>query len=521
MELIQWLKKLLPAGGFARGATILVSGTAVGQGLVMLSSPVLTRLYTREEFGILAVYGAIVAIVTLISSLRYEVAVPLPERERGGVDLLVLSILIVICFALVSMVGVLILGDRIAVWTGTPGLAAYLWLMPIGILLGGLNKALTYWALRKKAFRVLGIVRVQKGIGMAVSQMALGYFRFGALGLILGHILGVAGGLIRLIRHTARTSWKLLTSTRPAGLWAGALRYQRFPKYSVWSDLANVAGTQLPFIILSGIYSATVAGMYMLAHRVALAPVALVAEATGKVFMANAVGARREGALPALTFGVFRFLLRAGLGPLAIVSVVAPELFAIIFGTDWRGAGEYLQYIITWIGAVFVFAPLTTLYAVLERQDVEFRFQVTLLATRLGFLAIGAFFGGVAMAICLYATSAALVYLGFGCWLLGAAGVSASRVIREILAEVSVAGFGAAALALIGWVGAGVLSVHKVTVGLVVLVIGLAFIVLFLLRARAALRNVKTGAVGATSSVSETNEYDTKPEQKRNDRGMQ
>ena len=73
----------LPAAGFARSTMTLASGTAIAQLLLVLAMPVLTRLYTPADYGALAVYSSTLTVLLVLASLRYEVAIPLPENERA------------------------------------------------------------------------------------------------------------------------------------------------------------------------------------------------------------------------------------------------------------------------------------------------------------------------------------------------------------------------------------------------------------------------------------------------------
>jgi O-antigen/teichoic acid export membrane protein len=77
------LSRILPKGGFARGVAIMTAGTALGQGLVVVLAPLLTRLYTPTDFGVLAVYGSVVSLVAVVASLRYELAIALPGRDKA------------------------------------------------------------------------------------------------------------------------------------------------------------------------------------------------------------------------------------------------------------------------------------------------------------------------------------------------------------------------------------------------------------------------------------------------------
>jgi len=82
--------------------------------VVLLAAPLLTRLYSPDDFGVLTVYIGILSLLSVIASLRYELAIPLPEDEREVVALTLLSFLIVLMVAGLSGILVLFWGQGLA-----------------------------------------------------------------------------------------------------------------------------------------------------------------------------------------------------------------------------------------------------------------------------------------------------------------------------------------------------------------------------------------------------------------------
>ena len=75
------LRRLLPKNAFARGVSVLVGGTAGAQLLTVLAAPPLTRLYSPEDIGLLAVYGSQFALIGAIAShgaWRVMAGAPMP-----------------------------------------------------------------------------------------------------------------------------------------------------------------------------------------------------------------------------------------------------------------------------------------------------------------------------------------------------------------------------------------------------------------------------------------------------------
>ena len=83
MNLIARLKalvnRLLPRASFARSVGVLAGGTAVAQGIGVLALPLITRLYTPEDFSVLAAYASILGIVAGVACLRLDVASQCPR----------------------------------------------------------------------------------------------------------------------------------------------------------------------------------------------------------------------------------------------------------------------------------------------------------------------------------------------------------------------------------------------------------------------------------------------------------
>ena len=92
-------KGLLKRSGFSKNLITLLSGTTIAQAITLLLSPVLTRLYTPHEFGVIGTFLSIVAAIALIISLRYEIAIVLPKKEENAINLVALAaiITIIIC----------------------------------------------------------------------------------------------------------------------------------------------------------------------------------------------------------------------------------------------------------------------------------------------------------------------------------------------------------------------------------------------------------------------------------------
>ncbi|MCQ4346601.1 oligosaccharide flippase family protein [Pseudomonas stutzeri] len=418
--------RLLPKAPFARSVGVLVGGTAGGQMLMVLAAPLLTRLFSPEDFGLLAVYGGLLALFLVVANLRYEIAIPLPEDEQVAANVTVLCLLAATLSSLLSGVLVYFAGDGIAARLGVPELAAHLWLLPLGVFFGGIYLALNYWAVRHKQFGDIAATRI-KQISATLAIQLLG-FKLGPVALLLGHASGHGAGSLALGRNFLRSPQ--LRQVSVAGILAAARRYRRFPLFSTWAGLFNTAGTQLPPLLLAALFSPVAAGLYTLAQRVLGAPMAVIGNAIGGVFLANATEARREGRLAPLVAQVHERLAQIAMPAALVILLAAPALFSLVFGEEWHDAGHFAQWMAPWLYVTFVASPLSSLFDVLEQQKLELRFHAVLLVTRIGSIMLGALLDDLETTIALFSLSSALCWGGALLWINRAAGNSLGSLLR-------------------------------------------------------------------------------------------
>jgi lipopolysaccharide exporter len=398
----------VPGGAFARSVVTLASGTAVAQLLLVLATPVLTRLYTPADYGALAVYSSTLTVLVVLASLRYEAAIPLPEDEAVAGSLLALTFVILAAMAALVCLVVWLAGDAFITRANVPVLRSYRWLIPIGFLGAGAYQALSYWAIRHRQFGRIARTKLSQGAGQVLAQVGFGLAGIGAPGLLVGDVIGrvAGGGGLALLALRARPFGRV---TR-ASLVAAAARYRRFPLLTTWSGLLNVGSLQLPSILFSAGFGAAAAGLYALSFKMLVLPTMLVGQAVGQVFLSRAAMVARDPArLRSITERTALGLFAGGLPIFCAVGLAGPDLFATVMGSRWEQAGRYAQVLAPWFAVWLVSNPLSGLLSVREWQGSALAFTACEFALRLAALLIGAHRGSPMLAVALLSASGILI----------------------------------------------------------------------------------------------------------------
>ena len=257
---------------FLKAVVMLGGAKGISQGLVLAASPVLTRFFSPEDFGVFAIFSVLIGLLGGLGCMKYEHALPLARNEDEAANILVLSGLILGVFLLVVCAVLFAVGDDLAGWLTAPALAPFLWLIPVGVFGIGIGQMARFWAIREKNFRRLAGVDVAASVVVLMVQIYLGIIRLGPAGLIFGRIGGIACSSIILLYPPLRDARSLLRNVSLQGLTEVAKRHRRFPFFVTFSHGANTFGREMPIIILSIFFGPAVTGLYALTRRVVNVP---------------------------------------------------------------------------------------------------------------------------------------------------------------------------------------------------------------------------------------------------------
>ena len=238
------------ASEFWQQVATLASGTFLAQAGAFAMTPVLTRLYEPEAFGISAAFFAIVAVFTVLSNGGYEWAIMLPKREEEAFEIFRLSIRLNWVFAAIFLLPTVILGPYLFNWMKQPQLIGWHLLLPLSILMEGFCQALRVALNRNGQYKVLSFGRISKSWTQMLASLFLVLMGLNFEGLIIGFVLGQMVNALFLGIPYFRWYSNQRFSKTPGSLKAAARSYQDFPRYSLASNWLNQASKHLPYFFL-------------------------------------------------------------------------------------------------------------------------------------------------------------------------------------------------------------------------------------------------------------------------------
>lgn len=362
---------------FLRNVLTLFTGTTIAQAIPILLSPLMTRLFRPEDFGLLALYMSTTMLIAVGATGMYAHAILVSDKDEEATSLLVLCCVIALGLSLLTLAIVIIFNARITLYLNNAGIAVWLYLVPVSVMLSGLMQGLNYWLNRRKKFRVLALNRIAQTSTAAGSQLALSAVSPGASGLIFGYF----GGQLVGAGWLGWSFWKEKRVARTPilgeGLGAVARRHRRFPLYMLPTECINVTTNQLPVLLLTIFTGALSMGYYSLTMRVLNLPVSLIAASVADAFKQRASSDYRTyGNCRDIYVKTLKSLLLISAVPFAVLFIVAPTMFAFVFGEQWRTAGYFTRAMLPMILLGFIVSPLSYVYIIAGRQREDLLLHV-------------------------------------------------------------------------------------------------------------------------------------------------
>lgn len=430
-RLRSWITRFYAREGFRGPVMTLLSGTAVTLMLSYLAVPILTRLFTPEQFGISDYFVMLVSVLIATASLRYEDAVMLPDDdERAGAIFWLVLGLTGLTTSAVAMAAAW--SADIAAALRVEAVAPWLWFLAPTLLLMRFGKLSELWLSRQKSFRLITAGDVTNKVAMLSSRIGAGLAtNLGAGGLIGGFALGHVASSVFYLASLLRIPHSPLHRTPSlATIRSVASRYRRFPAFSTPSSLLNAIVGRLPVLLLPIFFSLEVVGLFGRAFVALAVPLSLIGMAVSQVFFVHAAEAHRNGRLSALTETVHARLVMIGAFPTVLLIAAGPQLFEFVFGAEWRLAGTYERYLAVWFFLGGVASPLTRLFDVLERQRTELVISLVTSLALTAALVAGGRTGNVLFTMALIAAAGGIVRLLHVGTMMHLAGVPLLRAAR-------------------------------------------------------------------------------------------
>lgn len=378
------LKQRISSSALLKNTLFLTVSTIMVQIISVAISPILTRLYTPEDFGILGKLTAFTSIFVVISTLKFDSAIILSTSPKETKHLINWSEFFII---IISIIAVPIYAVAYS------SLNVYILLSVFLIIfLNGNVYLFTSIHSRYKNFKELAVAGVSNRLSSAIFQISFGFILNNFFGLIIGQLVGLFTFFAYLNKKVRSSIFRLFKfnildyrEAQPV-----LKKHYRFPLFTAPQEFLNSLSQNTPLLMMESFFGSSVVGFYWFSMRIISLPISAISGSIRQTFYQKAASLTSNKELLKLLLKTTKVLFLMGLPFIILGFIFSPVLFSFIFGEEWETAGIYTRWLLPWMFFALINPPSSALINIMHLQKFNLIYDIILFIFRLG----AVYFGG-------------------------------------------------------------------------------------------------------------------------------
>lgn len=380
-------------GRFGRHVATMLTGNITAQLIGFIAAPLITRLYSPDDFGIMTLIWTYITILSVASCLGYEEAIIIEPDDGNALNLYALCNMITIVLVTAIVLFISVFSEKLVVLMNFNHSERYLWFIPIAFMTGGFSMSLISWNTRKQEFTRITLCNVAKPVltnGLKLAFPAV--LSVSAAWLLLSNVMGIIGPAFLLFLIFLNQNFATLQqNVSIPSIKSMARKYNKFPKYQVGTRLMNTTSQNFQTIIMAYFFPSETIGYLGLGYTIIRRPISLVGISMSKVFLQKIADDHARGENSRRHFYLAtKGLALVGIIPFCILGLAGEQIFSLIFGQAWATAGLYSQLMAPWLFLLFINPPATQVIIVKQKLKQNLIFNSVSLVLRFSAIAVTA-----------------------------------------------------------------------------------------------------------------------------------
>ena len=364
-------------------------GTFIAQSIPVIASPVLSRVFSPDDFGIFANFTALMAFLIVINTGKYELAIILPKEHKDAINIVALSFFILVVTTIGLTLLSVVLIKPITLWVGSDLSLNWILFAPLGAFFANFYLIINEWYIRNDNYKGLSKNRIGNTLGITGASIFFGLLKQ-SWGLIYGQICGQMFSVFFALKRIFPRDKALLKFISKRKMGYFAKRHIDFAKYIIPGQLLNTSAALIAISLITFKFGFFHAGLIALVDRVFGIPSNIIGNSVNDVFKLKITETYREkGDCLRVYKKVVLMLLAAATLPFALLYFISPAFFPFVFGEEWVLAGKYAQVFCFTFLFRFISSPTRWTFVVAEKQKIEFIWQCLFIAFSLVPIIVG------------------------------------------------------------------------------------------------------------------------------------
>tara|TARA_B100001057_G_scaffold501028_1_gene619810 strand:- start:7057 stop:8328 length:1272 start_codon:yes stop_codon:yes gene_type:complete len=314
-------------------------------------------------------------IFVVLSSMRYELAIPLPKSNSEAISIVFICSILTILASILSMIFMFFFGNLLF---DIKLQYFLLWTLPFLIISGSLNQLALMWLTRSSFFNIYSLSQFLLAILIATLSIIFSYIDNSSKGLISATLLAFTINSIVMWTFIFFMSKKSNNRNfKLSNLLMTIKKFKSYPIYMTPYTLSSILRDRIVYFFISSYVGTAQLGLYSFAQRISNAPNNLIASAFRPVFYNLITNEESKASTVNLIQTTIKFLISIILPYSIFFFFYAEKIVTFIFGDEWSEAAIFFMILIIPMIPQTLSNWLDRYFDALGRQDLAFKLEIS------------------------------------------------------------------------------------------------------------------------------------------------
>ena len=373
-QTIEYARPLLRSTLLRNTSTLMIYVVA-GYFITIAASPVLTRLYTPDAFGLYGTFLAFPTMCLVVAALNFDTVAPAIMDETEAANVAAGAVLIAIVMAIIlTLVFLLFIIDNILGYGTLPAWGA-LAFFPV-LLAWSLTSTAQYWCIRRQRFQSIGIGTAIASVVRAATQIVLSFTGLGWFAMTIGEFVGRASNATAYLYASREDVARLWSGITLRGILRGLWNERRFATVLLPPMAVDAVFGAVTLPVIGSLFGLATAGQYFLMKRILDLPASLMSRTAADAFYGRISDHAKDAPHRIRPLLVRTFCLIAATGAVGALPIIlfGPTLCAVFFGAPWREAGIFAAVMAPALVVNLAAAPVARVFAVTRSPMLRYAY---------------------------------------------------------------------------------------------------------------------------------------------------
>ena len=366
-KIIRIANARLEKSKFLRNFLSVASANVFSQAMLLAATPLLTRLYLPEHFGVAALFLSAVQIVGSFCTWRFDRTVP---NARSEIEAQVLCAFGMLACMSISCIIFFMISYNPADVIGLVGLdvlGSAIYLLPCALLATGIVELCGAWYARDTHLKPVSRGVVVYSVVYLSCGLLLGVLGIGVYGLVGSAVVALGCQVATLLYFggfSLQSIKKISIDLRQI-----FLRHVNVASTAALVTLVNTISFALPVLLFSHIFLLSEVGLYVLMTRLVATPLGVITKSLSISFWSRSAELARENRFDIVWSLYLRVTLSLSILAVGIACfcLLVNRYIAFFLGDNWSDAGPVLVASIPYLVGLAIASPTNHLF-VLKKQ---------------------------------------------------------------------------------------------------------------------------------------------------------